>query len=87
MCQTCETLPPHSSKETIDAFLAALVSIINLNTGQSLQVEALGHLFKFIKNGKLLKRLMRYRRASLQMIQAFQVDHPQTELGSYYFEF
>ena len=58
MCDNKEQLPPQSSKETIDAFLASLVSVINLNTGSPLQVEALGYLFKFIKNGKTLISLL-----------------------------
>jgi len=52
LCQSRDSLPPKSSKEIIDAFLASLVSVVNLHTGQPLQIEALGYLFKFIKNGK-----------------------------------
>lgn len=33
MCQSRDSLPQQSSKETIDAFLASLVSVVNLNTG------------------------------------------------------
>lgn len=50
--QQNESLPAKSTKELIDAFLASLVSLINLHSGTGMQLEALGHLFKFIKNGK-----------------------------------
>jgi hypothetical protein len=47
-----DSLPANSDKETIDAFLTALVALMNNSIGKPLAVRSLETLFKFIKNGK-----------------------------------
>jgi len=45
-------LPPDTSKDLVDSFLASLVSVISFNAGLPSAAQAMEMLFRFVKNGR-----------------------------------